>query len=596
MTKVSVYVVPANAVIEAQYAYVCFNLELPVGSAFETFRFGVLPGDTIFVRSSTDNTSFTATGILQEDSALGENIAQTFTNKVIRGWENTVYLDQGLTNERRGDAQEGYVRYNTETEALEVRTSTDWETVGTGAGGGGEGPTGPTGPTGPAGVDGVDGDPGGPTGPVGPTGPTGAQGTSINFLGVVADEASLPGTGVNPNDAYVTTDTGDLYVWNGSAWQNVGAIQGPTGPTGPTGAQGIQGQTGPTGSQGATGPIGPEITLKGTVPDVASLPVSGNVVNDAYYVTADGGLYVWDGSAWNNVGAITGPTGPAGADGATGPAGAEGATGPTGPTGPGGGTIDVANTTDSTTFVGLYEDATGAIGGKTNSGIVYDATAEKLTVTAIETETINAPSSLVGTYTITSPTTITLDPVDEIINDAPMKLVHKTDSDLSTLVSSTGALAYNNTQGKPYFYTGTMWQPIDTDTDTNTGVLYNAIATLDVSNNGSSAYQFNSHYTGDNPNVHALGGASLAFDLTNVSVSHPFLIQEDSGSGFANISSGIIHVAPDGTVTSGAGAQGQTSGIVYWLVPITSTSTWRYICSVHSVMVGTLTIKSLTAI
>jgi hypothetical protein len=79
-------------------------------------------------------------------------------------------------------------------------------------------------------------------------------------------------------------------------------------------------------------------------------------------------------------------------------------------------------------------------------------------------------------------------------------------------------------------------------------------------------------------------------------VSHPFLIQEDSGGGFANITTGIIHVADDGTVTEGSGAQGQTSGVVYWEVPITSASTWRYICQVHAAMVGTLSIKSLTAI
>ena len=125
------------------------------------------------------------------------------------------------------------------------------------------------------------------------------------------------------------------------------------------------------------------------------------------------------------------------------------------------------------------------------------------------------------------------------------------------------------------------------------GILYNAIATLDVSNNGSGAYQFNSHYSGDNPTVYALGGATLAFDLTNVSSSHPFLIEEDSGSGFANITTGIIHAGDDGTISTGSSAQGKTSGTVYWQVPTTSISDWRYRCSVHSSMVGTLDIKSL---
>jgi hypothetical protein len=119
---------------------------------------------------------------------------------------------------------------------------------------------------------------------------------------------------------------------------------------------------------------------------------------------------------------------------------------------------------------------------------------------------------------------------------------------------------------------------------------------LAVSSSGVSAYLFNSHYTGDNPEVYALGGATLAFDLTNVTSSHPFLIQEDSGEGYVSISTGIIHVSPAGIVTKGFGAQGQTDGTVYWEVPITSTSLWRYICANHSAMVGSLTIKSISAI
>lgn len=460
--RIDLYIVPSGATTEGSYVYIANNLTVGFGQSYETFRFAVNPGDAIFILSTASNVSASLYGLLQDDVVGQGDLPQTFTNKVIRGANNTLYVDKGITADRRGDAEEGYLRYNTEFRALEVLTDEEWTLVGTGTG---DGATGPTGPTGAA-------------GDTGPAGPTGAS------------------------------------------------VTGPTGPTGPSG----------------------------------------------------------------------GPTGPTGA---------------TGPTGPGGGAIDVQNTTDTTTFVGLYEDATGTIGGKTNSGIVYNASTETLVVTAIESNSIAAPASLVGTYTLVSPTTITLDPVDEIINDAPMKLVSKTNAELASLVSSTGAVVYNSDEGKSYYYTGSTWAAVDTGIagptgptgptgpqgDTGAaGPAINAIATLDVSNNEASAYQFNSHYSGDNPTVFALGGATLAFDLTNVSASHPFLIQEDSGGGFANITTGIIHVADDGTVTEGAGAQGQTSGIVYWEVPITSASTWRYICSVHSAMVGTLTIKSLSLI
>lgn len=312
--RVAIYVIPAGASTEGSYIYIANNLIVGYGASFETFRFAVNPGDGIFVRATAANTSFSLYGILQDDVVGQGDLPQTFTNKVIRGRLNTLYLDQGNTAERREDAELGYTRYNTEFNALEVKTPTEWVVVGTGAG---------------------DGAPG-PTGPAGAEGPTGPQGDAV-----------------------------------------VGAT-GPVGPTGPSG----------------------------------------------------------------------GPTGP---------------TGPAGPTGPGGGAIDVQNTVDATTFVGLYEEATGTIGGKTSPGIVFNAATETLTVTSIESNSISAPSNLTGTYTLISPTTITLDPVDEIINDAPMRLVSKTVSDLSLLVSSIGSIVFctNESGGATVaFYDGSNWRRI----------------------------------------------------------------------------------------------------------------------------------------
>lgn len=130
LTKVSIWVVPANAILPAQYAYIAYNLNVSVGQSFETFRFGINNGDTVYVRSTLALTSFSINGVPQEDSAQPENIAQTFTNKVIRGEDNTIYLDKGTTAERSISAEVGYVRFNTETDALEVKTSTGWQTIG----------------------------------------------------------------------------------------------------------------------------------------------------------------------------------------------------------------------------------------------------------------------------------------------------------------------------------------------------------------------------------------------------------------------------------------------------------------------------------
>ena len=384
VTKVSIWVVPPNAVQVSQYAYIASNLVVEVGQSFETFRFAINNGDTIYVRTSVAQTSFSINGVSQEDSVQPENIAQTLTNKVIRGDSNTLYLESGTTGQRPASAESGYVRFNTETENLEVKVSTGWEEVGTGSGSGATGPAGSTGPTGPTGATGATG--AGATGPTGPTGPLG-------------------------------------------------------GPTGPTGATGDTGPTGPSG--GPTGPTG-----------------------------------------------VAGPTGPTGATGATGAASTvEGPTGPTGATGPG------------------ITGPTGATGAATFSGTT-DATAASITI-------------------------------DE--------------------------------------------------------VAYSAIARLVVTANGTTAYQFNSHYSGDDPTIFVLGGATIAFNLSEA--SHPFKLQEDTGSGFVDISTGLIHSTTSGTLTTDTNAQGKVTGTLYWNVPVTAASGgYRYICASHAGMTGTITHKSLNSI
>jgi hypothetical protein len=338
VTKATIYIVPSGATIESQYVFLASNVTIGLGATFETFRFATNPGDTLVVRSTNGEASFSANGLLQDDVIDNAGLPQTLTNKVIRGVNNTITLDRGLTAQRNPNAETGYVRFNTEFDALEVKTSTAWEPVGSGVGSGSTGPTGPTGP----------------------------QGDSV------------------------------------------------TGPTGPTGA--------------------------------------------------------------------TGPTGPS--DGPTGPTGPTGATGSTGPTG-----------------------ATGAAGSATFSGTT-DATSAAITI-------------------------------DE--------------------------------------------------------VAYSAIARLIVTANGTTAYQFNSHYSGDDPTIFVLGGATIAFNLSEA--SHPFKLQADTGSGFEDITAGLIHVTTEGAVTVDAAAQSKTSGTLYWNVPITAASGgYRYICASHATMVGTITHKSLNSI
>jgi hypothetical protein len=237
LLKVSIWIVPEGATIAAQYAYICFNLSVGLGQAFETFRFAVQNGDDIYVRATTANASFVMNGILQTDDANADSTVQTFANKTIRGVDNTLYLDKGTTAERDASAEVGYVRFNTEFDYLEVKTAaTDWTQVPIGAG------------------------------PTGPTGPQGLEGSGVQINGSYATEAALIAAlpeGAAQGIAYVVGT--DLYIWIASisAWTNIGQVVGPTGPTGaastvtgPTGPTGPEG--GPTGPTGATGPTGPE--------------------------------------------------------------------------------------------------------------------------------------------------------------------------------------------------------------------------------------------------------------------------------------------------------------------------------------------------
>ncbi len=74
----------------------------------------------------------------------------------------------------------------------------------------------------------------------------GVNGTSVNIEGSVNDVASLPTTGNSPGDGYLIS--GNLYVWDGSQWNNAGNIQGPEGNDGITPSFGLDYQNGVDGS------------------------------------------------------------------------------------------------------------------------------------------------------------------------------------------------------------------------------------------------------------------------------------------------------------------------------------------------------------
>ena len=96
---------------------------------------------------------------------------------------------------------------------------------------------GPQGPRGPQGE----------IGPTGPRGPKGEDGKSVTIKGSVDSTSQLPQSGNSVGDGYIID--GNLHVWDGSEWNNVGKIQGPQGE------KGAKGDKGDTGAAGAAATI-----------------------------------------------------------------------------------------------------------------------------------------------------------------------------------------------------------------------------------------------------------------------------------------------------------------------------------------------------
>jgi len=136
----------------------------------------------------------------------------------------------------------------------------------------------------------------GPQGPQGPQGLQGVQGppgVGVNTKGTVPSYANLP-TGAAPGDAWITADTGDLWVWSSAGvWVSAGHIvgpPGPQGPQGPQGLQGIQGLQGPAGTGPAIADEGSPLTTRPTLNFVgAGVTATDDAANSRTVVTIAGG-------------------------------------------------------------------------------------------------------------------------------------------------------------------------------------------------------------------------------------------------------------------------------------------------------------------
>jgi len=117
-----------------------------------------------------------------------------------------------------------------------------------------------------------------------------------------------------------------------------------------------------------------------------------------------------------------------------------------------------------------------------------------------------------------------------------------------------------------------------------------AITMLTVTNVGATAYLYD-QYSGNNPTIYAINGTTIAFNLQ--CDGHPFAIQTAAG---VNYNEGLIHVSQTGQVNTGAAAQGFSQGTLYWKIPNSVTGGYRYQCTAHAPMVGSISIKNFGSI
>ena len=244
--------------------------------------------------------------------------------------------------------------------------------------------------------------------------------------------------------------------------------------------------------------------------------------------------------------------------------------------------------------------ATIAVAGQTS--VAADSATDTLTLVAGSNITITTDA---GTDTITiaaaggggsasdSFATIAVAGQSSVIADSA--------TDTLTLVAGTGISITTNAGTDTVTITSTVSAGVTAFTglsDVNAAgltvdeIYLPAITRLDVTANGISAYRFDQYSTTDNPTIYAISGTTIAFNFASLG-SHPFLIRYAG----ANYSTGLVHVSTGGTVLTGASAQAQTTGTLYWKIPAGISGDYGYLCQSHpGGMNGTITIKAISAI
>ena len=266
-------------------------------------------------------------------------------------------------------------------------------------------------------------------------------------------------------------------------------------------------------------------------------------------------------------------------------------------------TITTNATTDTITIAGTGGGsasdsfATIAVAGQTS--VVADSATDTLTLVAGSNITLTTDATT-DTITIASAGGSASNSFETIVVAGQSSVVADSATDSLTLVAGTGISITTNATTDTVTITSTVSAGATTLTGltdasaaglTVDEIYLPAITRLDVTANGISAYRFDQYSTTDNPTIYAISGTTIAFNFASLG-SHPFLIRFSG----ANYNTGLVHVTTGGVVTTGASAQGMSSGTLYWKIPAGINGTYGYLCGSHGGMNGTITVKDISAI
>jgi plastocyanin len=241
--------------------------------------------------------------------------------------------------------------------------------------------------------------------------------------------------------------------------------------------------------------------------------------------------------------------------------------------------IEVDGQTDINATV--VDDTLEIIAGA-NITLTTDANNNALTISATASEGGGAASNSFSTIAVSGQNNVVADSATDTLTFAAgtgisITTNSSTDTVTITNTASAGVTAFTGLSDRADLTVDKFYLP--------------AITMLTVTNSGASAYRFDQYGSTNNPTVYAINGTTIAFNLA--ASGHPFLIQTPSG---VNYNTGLTHVTPAGVVTTGSAAQGKDSGTLYWKVPVDISGGYRYQCSLHGSMVGSITIKNFATL